>query len=212
MSLANGLAGAGAVSAVLYLLAFCWAGPSAVKSVVKTVSVGALAAVAWLAGAPWLLALALTLGALGDFFLSRDGDRAFLAGLVAFALAHLAYVPLFLTTPGFDIRAYAGWRGALVVLFTLYAVWLARKLWRGAGDLRGAVMVYIAIILAMVAASLGLPLPIVWAAAGLFALSDTILSAQFFLMREDHPLRTWTSYAIWATYWPAQALFLFAYL
>lgn len=30
----------------------------------------------------------------GDFWLSRDGDRAFLIGLVSFALAHLAYIGL----------------------------------------------------------------------------------------------------------------------
>lgn len=214
MTLGTLLAGFGAAAAVLYLLAFCWAGASTVKSLVKTAAVGALALAAWIAGAPVLLALALTLGALGDFFLSREGARAFLAGLVAFAAAHLAFVPLFLTTDGWSAAHYASWRGAAVIAFGLFAVWLARRLLPRTGDLKPAVAVYVAIIYAMVATALGLPQAMHLAifAAGLFALSDTVLSAELFILDEDHPARRWTPYVIWATYWSAQALFLYVWL
>ena len=51
------------------------------RSLLKTGSVALLALGALTGGAP-LLALALALCALGDWFLSRAGDRAFLAGVV----------------------------------------------------------------------------------------------------------------------------------
>ena len=206
------LPGLGAGAAVLYLAFWCWAGPSAVKSAVKTLSVGALALAAWIAGAPGLLVAALAFGALGDFCLSRPGERAFLAGLIAFVLAHLAYVPLFLGVPGGSLAALASWRGVALVAFALFALWLARRLWSASGDLRVPVMGYVAIIMCMVGAALGAPRPLLWLGAGLFALSDSVLAAEMFLLSDDHPARRWTPYAIWACYWTAQALFLWAFL
>ena len=41
---------------------------------------------------PLLLFAALALSAVGDAFLSREGDRAFLGGLASFLAAHLAYI------------------------------------------------------------------------------------------------------------------------
>ena len=61
-------------------------------------------------GLPTVLleALALALGALGDFFLSREGQGAFLKGVASFALAHAVYVALFAGLPG-----ARGWRRVL---------------------------------------------------------------------------------------------------
>lgn len=39
----------------------------------------------------WLMALGLLFGALGDFALARRSERAFLAGMAAFAIGHLIY-------------------------------------------------------------------------------------------------------------------------
>ena len=45
-----------------------------------------------LTGAWWTLVVpGLALGALGDFFLTRRAEAAFLAGMGAFAAGHLAY-------------------------------------------------------------------------------------------------------------------------
>lgn len=63
----------------------------ALRSLVKTASVACLALAALAAGAPPAIAAGLALGALGDWFLSRPGDRAFLAGMAAFGAGHLAY-------------------------------------------------------------------------------------------------------------------------
>ena len=76
---------ASATLALVYLLFLTDAAPSTLRSVVKT---GAVALLAISALPVPLLALALGLSALGDLALSRDGDRAFLAGVAAFALAH----------------------------------------------------------------------------------------------------------------------------
>ncbi|HHL22192.1 MAG TPA: lysoplasmalogenase, partial [Aliiroseovarius sp.] len=88
------LLAAGLVAALVYLV-WVGRGASAGRSVLKTVPLAAFALWAWLADAPGLLVVALVLSALGDLALSRPGERAFLAGLVAFAFAHVAYVVLF---------------------------------------------------------------------------------------------------------------------
>ncbi len=70
--------------------------PGILRSLAKTAAVALLALGGGLAGAPLLLVLALGLCALGDLFLSRDGESAFMAGVGAFAAGHLAYAALFL--------------------------------------------------------------------------------------------------------------------
>ena len=41
------------------------------------------------------LVLALAFGTIGDGFLSRQGDRYFLAGLISFLIGHLCFTALF---------------------------------------------------------------------------------------------------------------------
>lgn len=194
----------GAVCALWYLLRFAGAPASWLKTVIKTLSVGVLALGVALAGGPPLLVAALALGALGDLLLSRPGQSAFLGGLISFALSHLAYIGL--------LSGSAGWLVpplAVFVALGLFAAVMAWFLWWATGPMRWPVMAYIVIISAMGASAFGLGDwrgPWLWAAL-LFMTSDSILSAEMFLLRADHPARRLTPLAVWASYWAAQALF-----
>lgn len=185
---------------------------SAQRSVLKTLAVAALAVAAMLSGAPWLLVAALGLGSLGDFFLSRDGEAAFLTGLISFAAAHVAVAGFFV------VYGDATWAGlmavppAVLVGLLIFAMAMAFVLLPRAGALRLPVACYIVIILAMGSAALAMPDSGLrqWAvpAAALFMASDAILGVEMFAMRGDHPARRITSALIWPLYWLAQFGFL----
>ena len=44
-----------------------------------------------------------------------------------------------------------------------------------------------------------------------FILSDIVLATESFVLRDDHPARRWTPYAVWPLYWGAQAGFWAAF-
>lgn len=187
-----------------YLLRFAGAAASWRKSAIKTLSVATLAVAVWLGGGPALLVAALALGSLGDLMLSLDSKRAFLAGLVAFALSHLAYIGLLTATGGWTLPGLP-----LLGALALFAAIMGGVLWPRTGNMRWPVMAYIAIISSMGAAAFGLSewcQPWLWAAL-LFMASDTVLSAELFVLRADHPVRRLTPLAVWASYWAAQMLF-----
>jgi len=200
-----------AVCALIYLEGFLAKSPSVLRSVFKTAPVALLAGLAWL-DLPWFLALGLTLGALGDLALSRDGERAFLAGLVSFALAHLAYVAQFLSQQGgVDPVVMPVNTVPVTIGIVLFAGGMAWKLWPATGALRMPVMGYIAIIAAMGFSAM----PLGWqflAPAMIFMVSDAILATELFLMRKDHSLRVMASRMVWITYYAAQLLFVITYL
>ncbi len=195
---------ASALLSALFLTRYCAAGHSWPKSLVKTGAVAGLSLAAGLAGGPVALVAALALGAVGDFFLSRPGERAFLAGLVAFALAHLAYVWLM-------VGAGGGWPGAGAgAVVGLFSVAMAGLLWSRTGPMRWPVMGYVAIIGAMGLLALSLPWPVALSALAFMA-SDTILSFELFVLTAAHPARRWTPYAVWSLYWGAQAGFAWVF-
>jgi uncharacterized membrane protein YhhN len=201
-------------AACLYLVRYCGAAPSWPGSLTKTLSVAGLALAASVAGPVWL-AVALWLGAAGDLALSRPGERAFLAGVGAFGLSHLAYVALFLGQGADPVRAVTGPLAPVAMGLSGLTVLLGAALWRRAGALRGPVLVYAAVIAAMGIAALGLPVSgssppyaLAQVAAGLFILSDSLIAAERFLLPSDHRAAGLVSRAIWVTYWLAQALFL----
>lgn len=206
------------LAAIAYQLAFAgrpegshsWTGTA-----VKTLSVAllALAGLAGMAGqAPGLIVAGLALGAAGDFALSRPGTRAFLAGMAAFALGHLAYVLAFV---GRSLElgglAYGPGRvallGLLVVLLLSTEFWLAPR----TGALRWPVRGYALIIGAMAAAVILLPAGAGAAkaqfGAALFLLSDTLLAIRLFVVRGE-PAKRALGYAVWPAYWAGQALIL----
>ena len=207
------------VAATLCAVGFLWQcrqAPSAMRSAIKTASVALLALAAHQAGAPVLLIAALLACAAGDYCLSRDGDRAFMAGIAAFAVGHLAYITLFLG------QADSSWarlveppRLATLVALICLGLVMARLLAPRAGPLKGPVLCYIPVILGMGVAALTLPGQgaLVWLlpAALVFVLSDLILATEIFLLPRDHPGQRVTPYCVWVTYWGAQLGFFAAF-
>ena len=197
------------LAAALAYLPVCRASPSAGRSLLKTAATGALALAALLWSAPPVLVLALGLGALGDLALSRPGERAFLAGLGAFLLAHLLYGWLLLEGPRADI---SGPRLAAMAALAALALGLGWRLFRSAGSLRWPVAVYVAVIAAMGLAALGSALPLAVLGALLFVASDAVLGVETFLMPPGSRARDWTGPLLWALYWAAQASLLAAFV
>jgi uncharacterized membrane protein YhhN len=98
------------------------------------------------------IVLGLVLGAIGDVALLGASNRAFLAGLVAFLLGHLAYAIacIHLVGPG-ETLGLAGIAAALPVAAGIGALaWL----WPRLGTMRVPVILYVATIIAMVVAAI----------------------------------------------------------
>lgn len=191
--------------ALWQLLAFAAAPASGLKSAVKTGAVAALALLGFGLGAPGPVIAGLALGAIGDFCLSRPGERAFLAGMGAFAAGHLAYFLWFLRLGAGAPPLGAALGVALLGIVALF--FIAPR----AGALRVPVSAYVGVILAMVLAALGVPgHPLATAGALVFMASDLVLALELFVLGPD--LRRPAAYLVWALYWPAQALILAAAL
>lgn len=153
-----------------------------------------------------VLAAALALSALGDFFLAlKDQSRFFVPGLAAFLVAHVAYLIAFLphaSVPGI---------GAIVaILVTVVAaglliVRIAPKL----GRLRVPVFAYFAVIMAMVAAALSIREAswILGAGAIVFAFSDSLIAVRKFLSPFPR-----IHEAVWITYIAAQFMIAAGFL
>ncbi|MGD8278049.1 MAG: lysoplasmalogenase [Gemmatimonadota bacterium] len=125
----------------------------------------------------------LTLSLAGDVFLMLPRDR-FVAGLVSFLLAHVAYLIAF--------TAGVSFAGAPVVFVPYAAVGVVvlAILWRDLGRLRGPVTLYVVVIMAMASQAVARALALqttaaILAAAGaaLFVASDTILAFDRFRQR-----------------------------
>ena len=201
------LLGLACILALFYGTRFSLADSSWPKSAVKTASILALALAAWLAGGPVALVLGLLLGALGDFWLSRDCETAFLIGLVSFALGHIAYVVLLWQFGA--VLEVSVWTAIMVAFATGVAIYL----WPHTGALRVPVLGYIAIIALMGNLAIGLPLPYRLGTLGalVFVASDTILSSEVFVIPEGAKVRRITSRLVWLTYFAAQLLFLLSF-
>lgn len=212
-SLSNGTLVLSIAAALLYLPVQGRA-PSLRRTVVKTASTALLALLAVLEGGPALLVAALALSAAGDAFLSRDGETPFLLGLASFLLAHIAYVPLFLSVGGgLAILAAEPWRIALSLLAVAGAVVLLRRLLPAAGpQMRLPVAVYTAAILAMMLAAATVPSPIVLIGAAMFVVSDSLLAIGRFLMPPHAPRQRPTGAAVWVFYYLAQAAITLGFL
>ncbi len=212
-SLPNGTLVLSAIAALLYL-PVQGREPSARRSAVKTASTALLALLAWMQGGPLLLVVALALSSAGDFFLSRDGEKPFLLGLTSFLLAHIAYVPLFLSVGGgLDILIAEPWRMALSLVTIAGAILLLRRLLPAAGaQMRVPVAVYTAAILAMMLAAATVPSPVILVGAALFVLSDSLLAISRFLMPEGSPRQRPTGAAVWIFYYLAQAAITLGFL
>lgn len=178
----------------------------AVTKTAATVVLVALAALAgdMDAGARAVLVVAVTLCLVGDVALLGVTEQRFLAGLVSFALGHLAYVAVALMI-GVD------WPRLLVAvpfLAVLFGVQFAVGMFPGArrhggSTLLGAVMGYCVVIAAMVVTATGTPSWLAAAGAMLFAVSDSVIAADRFV----RPF-AWARVAVMSTYHLGQLLLI----
>ena len=191
-----------------YLLFYVGRPPSLNRTIIKTLAIAALVALAVIMDGPWLLIAALALSALGDLFISRDGEAAFLAGLGSFLAAHIAYVALFWGVVG----GFSALSPVVAVLFAIYAIAMLRWLWPHLAEMKAPVCAYIAVIYAMGVTAAAAPVslwPII-AGAAMFVISDSVLAAETFVFK-DKP-RRWTAPVIWSTYYASQVLIAAAFL
>ncbi len=171
-------------------------------SVAKAAAVAPLAVIAAMAGL-WPMALGLGLGALGDFALSRRGQPAFLAGMAAFALGHLAYAVAFWARA--DVAALTPWHFAgllgLVLLLISTEFWLAPR----AAALRWPVRGYVVVIGVMSALAVllapGAGRAMILIGVGLFVVSDLLLALRLFVVTAVTRQK-----ALSLTLWPAYTL------
>ena len=145
----------------------------------------------------WIL-FALVACAIGDvFLLSRNSPAKFKLGMLAFAIGHLLYVVAFIElaqSDGFNI-----WGVLPALAAAAYLVWIWNKLPK---DMKIPVVIYTAIIVAMVLRSLDMPIWYVPLAAIMFAVSDMFVARDRFI--QETPIN---ALAITPLYFGAQALF-----
>ncbi len=181
-------------------------------SLAKTVSVALLAVIAAYQNAPLLLIVGLGLSALGDFFLSRDGERNFLFGLGSFLTAHIAYIPLFYGIGG-GVGALLSWKLVpALALIVLSLGMLSILMSRVDSAMRAPIVVYIGAILLMGLAALTTSNPLVIAGALAFMASDTILSWEKFVETGVSVRRRAMRVAVWVLYYVAQVLILLGFV
>ncbi|UNI22956.1 hypothetical protein JDV02_008799 [Purpureocillium takamizusanense] len=200
------------LSAALFYAAVLRATPSHTRMVSKASSTALLAVFAAVRnngnGNAWLLVPALGLGALGDAFLAWPGEEAFLRGLASFLVAHLFYIALFMQAGHGTGQIMAdGWRkGVATSMLALAPVMSFMLVPRVPRTLRAPIIVYSAVILAMVLSVLTIDNPQVVTGAVLFALSDSILSTDEFLMPPTSPVRPLLQHSVWVLYYSGQLL------
>jgi len=185
---------------------FLQLGRSPLRTGAKTVvfAVLAILPLLYLPGHPerqlalFLLAAALVLSALGDFFLAlEEQGKFFVLGLGSFLLAHVVYVIGFipyLGAPSMEaLVAMAACGGA--------ATTLVFRLWPRLGSMRVPVLAYFAVIMVMVFCALSMPQASVALGLGavIFALSDSLIAVRKFM----RPFAG-VNEAIWLTYIVAQ--------
>lgn len=131
-------------------------------------------------------ALFITAGLLaswvGDLALSFDGRHYFLAGLISFAFAHLAYTAGFFARSPMDLVSIALAGIAMAITALAILRWLSPHV---PASMATPVTVYIAIISVMVVGAFGtsgmLQDPRIPTAAVLFAFSDVLVARQQFV-------------------------------
>lgn len=128
----------------------------------------------------WTALFAVVASWVGDHRLASEGDVALQQGMVAFALAHLGYVCILFGAGGLPPMS-------AVIAFAMLAGSTVFWLLPHTGALRGPVIGYVGVISLMgvsawsVVASVGGVLGVLIAlGAGLFILSDIVLSLQLF--------------------------------
>lgn len=200
------------VAAVLYLL-ILRQGTSWWLSVAKTLSTSLLALIAWRMGGPALLVAGLALSALGDLFLSRDGEKAFISGLVSFLVAHVAYIVLFASIGQSPAVLLSMPLVLVAAVLVIVSVALLRIILRHvSGELRLPVMVYCTALVLMGLTSLATERTLLIAGAMMFVASDAILAWEKFVEPAASTRKPPMRLAVWVLYYAAQVTFLLAFV
>ena len=207
------LTGISVLAALGYGLIMAGLPSSLERTLVKVAAVGALAVMAFLSDAPWLLAAGLLLCAVGDAFLAGNPQRWLPLGLAAFLLGHILLIFLFQETrdPSLEMT-HLQIAGSVAV--GVAAVAMLAWLWRALGPMRPAVILYVIAIAVMVGSSFLLPV-FYWPAmlgAVAFMASDAILAGDLFRQAKLFGSQRMTGWAIWFLYYAAQALIVWAFL
>jgi uncharacterized membrane protein YhhN len=137
-----------------------------------------------------VLLMGLALSFLGDAFLIGESRRAFLGGLAAFLLAHLAYVAAFLIN-GVNLRWMSAAAIPVAAIAVMVSLWLAPHT---PPELMLPVKLYTAVISAMVITAVGTRgkggAVLILVGAVLFFLSDLSV-ASLRLVQTEFPTYLW---------------------
>lgn len=90
----------------------------------------------------WMIVIGLIFSLFGDIFLMFP-EKRFVPGLVSFLIAHLFYIA------GFIHQSQSIWYWPSAIPFILYGIVIVSVLYPGLGKLKGPVLAYVLVILAM---------------------------------------------------------------
>jgi alkenylglycerophosphocholine/alkenylglycerophosphoethanolamine hydrolase len=189
-------------SVVVYLVTTPWR-PYPGSPAIKGCTVGALALLAFLSRGrrrdAGLLALGLVFSMAGDVLLDLD-PQWFVFGLVAFLLAHLTYITLFVRNRARPFHLSPSLAAAVVLVLASSAT-LSAWIVPSAGDLAVPVIVYVCALTTMVITAIAGRFEGPWVALGavLFMISDSLLAINKF--KTPLPLR---DYLVTVTYYLGQ--------
>jgi uncharacterized membrane protein YhhN len=162
----------------------------------------------------WLIFAALFFSWAGDVALgiTRNRETMFMLGLVCFLLTHVLYVIVFIRTPGRNLAINKFFYSVIPLL--LYGLTLLYVLYHDLGEMKIPVIIYTAVILAMVAAAINriekvnrTSFYLVLIGALLFLSSDSMLAIDKF----SNPF-PFASPLIMLTYIAGQFLIVMGYL
>ncbi|HUS21778.1 MAG TPA: lysoplasmalogenase [Aeromicrobium sp.] len=160
-------------------LALLGLGVSPWDTVTKVLLAPLLAAWAWQLEGPRLLVLGLVFCFFGDLFMDLDGW--FVAGMAAFAAAHICFITLFVQRGALSAlgESFAGrerWRALLAVLYVIGAVGVVAWAWGGFDPtVRFAVPVYALLLASTASTAMALDTRS-GVGAALFVLSDSLIA------------------------------------
>ncbi|HKY57484.1 MAG TPA: lysoplasmalogenase [Aeromicrobium sp.] len=174
------------------------------QTITKILLAPLLALWAWQLEGPRLLIVGLVFCFFGDLFMDLD-PRWFIAGMAAFALAHICFISLFIKRGAIDAfqGSFAGpfterWRGLLVLLYVVGAIVFVIWAWPGfPAEVRPAVPVYALLLTGTATTSVVLDTR-AGVGAALFVVSDALIAVG------------WDQYEVAATWQRVTVMVLYA--
>ncbi len=140
-----------------------------------------------------LIVLALAFGCGGDVFLlwRKTSPKAMIFGLLSFMIGHVFYIISFTISTGFFATAQ-WWFVLLLLPYAGFAFLLFKLLEKDLGKMKGAVVVYSGILLAMSVFALSRMFVastastlVTWLGSALFVMSDAVLAIEYFKKKAE---------------------------